>query len=357
MRPVEQRLQPAVLLLLLLLPVGQAWSATLFLHDPYPQLCITSEGAQYRVDDGSLQPSQGLFSLFPPDGKPLQPRLKIPPAAQPGELLRLYVTAIDPLDSVTVEVSTPGTHELTHGIGFRSRLDAGGEQWSVLLGIPSNAVVQQDDTLTLRISAGSRSCIFLQPLAIRERSFFFERIPLNGDLTALLSTPDPRKAAEYRALLRVLTSPHPDAVYETGPLAVPLPGARRTSGYGDRREYDFTDATTELSIHQGVDLAAPTGTPVPACGRGRVVFSGTRILTGNTVVIEHLPGLFSLYFHMSAILVADGDIVEKGRIVGKVGMTGLATGPHLHWEIEALGISVDPDALTESPVLDKDPVF
>ena len=143
MRPVEQRLQPAVLLLLLLLPVGQAWSATLFLHDPYPQLCITSEGAQYRVDDGSLQPSQGLFSLFPPDEKPLQPRLKIPPAAQPGELLRLYVTAIDPLDSVTVEVSTPGTHELTHGIGFRSRLDAGGEQWSVLLGIPSNAVVQQ----------------------------------------------------------------------------------------------------------------------------------------------------------------------------------------------------------------------
>jgi murein DD-endopeptidase MepM/ murein hydrolase activator NlpD len=355
--PVEQRPRPAVLLLLLLLlPVGQAWSGTLFLHDPYPRLCITGEGAQYRVDNGSLQPSLGLFSLFPPGERPLQPRLKIAPAAQPGELLRLYVTTIDALDSVSVEVSTPGTRELTHGIGFRSRLDAGGEQWCVLLGIPSNAVVQQD-TLTLRISAGSRSCIFLQPLAVRERAFFFERIPLNGDLSALLATPDPRKTAEYRALLRVLTSPHADAVYETGPLAVPLPGARRTSGYGDRREYDFTDATKELSIHQGVDLAAPTGTPVPACGRGRVVFSGTRILTGNTVVIEHLPGLFSLYFHMSAILVAAGDIVEKGQIVGNVGMTGLATGPHLHWEIEALGISVDPDALTTGPVLDKDPVF
>ena len=48
---------------------------------------------------------------------------------------------------------------------------------------------------------------------------------------------------------------------------------------------------------------------------------------------------------------------KRARIVGKVGMTGLATGPHLHWEIEALGISVDPDALTEGPVLDKDPVF
>ena len=83
------------------------------------------------------------------------------------------------------------------------------------------------------------------------------------------------------------------------------------------------------------------------------MLAAERIVTGNTVVVEMLPGLFSLYFHLSEIDVKPGDIVEQGQVIGKVGMTGFATGPHLHWEIEALGVPVDPDALVAGPILDK----
>jgi murein DD-endopeptidase MepM/ murein hydrolase activator NlpD len=184
-----------------------------------------------------------------------------------------------------------------------------------------------------------------------------ERFGISSAMTALLNVPDYRKDVESRTLARVVTTPHLDAVYETGPFLVPLPSARRSSGYGDRRELLNPDSTSSLSIHIGVDLASPPGTGVPACGAGRVVMAFKRILTGNTVVIEHLPGLFSLYFHMSAIDVSAGQIVKKGQIIGEVGMTGFATGPHLHWEIEALGVAVDPDSLTRGPLLDKNPDF
>ena len=110
-------------------------------------------------------------------------------------------------------------------------------------------------------------------------------------------------------------------------------------------------------MHLGVDIASPIGTPVPASGRGRVVFAGTRILTGNTVVIEHLPGFFTVYYHMSSLAVTVGDIVEKSQVIGAVGMTGFATGPHLHWEMQCVGVAVDPDAVSRVPLLDKRPDF
>jgi murein DD-endopeptidase MepM/ murein hydrolase activator NlpD len=209
----------------------------------------------------------------------------------------------------------------------------------------------------MQIRAGTRACVLVQPVALRERTFFSERIELTRDLSNLAQAPDAQKVAESKALWLILLSPHADAVFESGAFLVPIPSARRTSGYGDRREYAYADQTSDLSIHQGVDMAAPIGSPVPACGNGRVVFAGPRILTGNSLVIEHLPGVFSLYYHMSALLVAVGDVVEKGQVIGKVGMTGFATGPHLHWEVRVMGTAVDPDELSLTPLLDKEPDF
>jgi murein DD-endopeptidase MepM/ murein hydrolase activator NlpD len=207
-------------------------------------------------------------------------------------------------------------------------------------------------TLSLTVRAGARSAIYLAPVSISERTFRFEGIPMTANLEQL-KVEDPRKTAEARELIHIITTSDPDAVFDTGTIQNPLPGARRTSGYGDRRKYEYPDKTFDYSVHEGLDLAAPQGTPVPACGRGRVVFAGPRIITGNTVVVEMLPGLFALYFHLSQIDVEQGEIVGQGDIIGKVGMTGFATGPHLHWEISALGVPVDPDALTAGPILDK----
>src|SRR5208283_5254641 len=235
--------------------------------------------------------------------------------------LHVFVSSGEPLASVTVTLQNPGKQDLSHAVGFRASSEGSQETWAALVGVPADASARAY-SLELRITAGPRSCLLLKALTLERRAFFFERIGLTKDLTELYTAPDPRKIAEYRVLSRVLTTAHPDAVFETNALLVPFPQARRTSGYGDRREYVLADATRELSIHEGLDLAEPIGTPVPAAGRGRVVFASNRILTGNTIIIEHLPGLFSIYYHMSELVAAEGEMVEKGQIIGKVGMTG-----------------------------------
>jgi len=211
--------------------------------------------------------------------------------------------------------------------------------------VPSDAREGEYRLETLLVSR-ARSFQSLTPLRVSERAFFSEQIPLTAEMAALRNLPDPRKTAEAREMAELLSSPHSDVLFETGVFENPLPSARRSAGYGDRRKYLIPDSAPEFSLHGGVDLAAPEGTVVPACGEGRVVLAAERILTGWSVVVEHLPGLFSLYYHMSGISVKQGDLVEKGQPIGLVGKTGFATGPHLHWEVRAFGTAVDPDILT-----------
>ena len=77
-----------------------------------------------------------------------------------------------------------------------------------------------------------------------------------------------------------------------------------------------------------------------------------RIMTGNTLVIEHLPGLYSLYYHLDTREAEKNDFVEQGQLIGTVGHTGLSTGSHLHWEIRTCGIAVDPESFLRSDILD-----
>jgi murein DD-endopeptidase MepM/ murein hydrolase activator NlpD len=132
---------------------------------------------------------------------------------------------------------------------------------------------------------------------------------------------------------------------------------RRTSFFGDRRVFKYANGNEDTSIHAGVDYGVPTGTPVSACGPGRVVLARNRIVTGNSVVLEHLPGVYSLYYHLDSIAVNEGVMVDAGTLLGRAGATGLATGPHLHWEIRVAGENTDPDILMARPLLDKDAIL
>lgn len=340
---------------MILASAPNALPATLLITSPQIGLCVTSQDAVYQYSWGVLRPQSGLFSYAPLGKAPLTPQITAPQAAAPGDLLRIEVLQPEAVESVMAQILAPKQQVLSRGIGFRVPRPTESAQkdlWVVLLGVPDQAE-HGSYTLLLTIKAGDRSAVQLSPLPVRDRTFRFERIVMTTGLEELRTSNDPRKIAEARELIRILTTPHPDALFEFGTIRNPFPDARRTSGYGDRRKYIFPDNTFEYSVHEGLDLAAPEGTPVSACGRGRVVFAGQRIVTGNTVVMEHLPGLFSLYFHLSEIDVKTGDIVGQGDAIGKVGMTGFATGPHLHWEIEALGVPVDPDALAAEPILDK----
>ncbi len=337
-------------LLTMLAAAEPAVSATLLVTSPRLEICVTSEDAKYTYNWGVLSPQAGLFSYSPIGEAPLAPQVVAPQDGFPGCLLRIQLSEPEDVDSVSAQLLGPKQRTLSRGIGFRP-YPGQKAQWVVLVGV-TDVTAPGSYTVSLSVKAGARSAIYLSPVSISQRTFRFEAIPMTTALEQI-HEPDPRTIAEARELIRIITTSDAEAVFETGTIQDPLPAARRTSGYGDRRKYEYPDKTFDYSVHEGLDLAVPQGTPVPACGMGRVMFAGPRIVTGNTVVVEMLPGLFSLYFHLSEIDVKQGEIVGQGDIIGKVGMTGFATGPHLHWEITALGVPVDPDALVAGPILDK----
>ncbi len=112
----------------------------------------------------------------------------------------------------------------------------------------------------------------------------------------------------------------------------PLKG-RFTSGFGMRGN----------RMHKGIDLAAPTGTPVRAAAPGKVVYSGSGMRGyGKVVVLKHEKEFSTVYAHNSVLLVKRGQTVKKGQVIARVGSTGWATGPHLHFEVRRRGVAEDP---------------
>ena len=116
-----------------------------------------------------------------------------------------------------------------------------------------------------------------------------------------------------------------------GLFAWPVFG-RITSGYGWRKG----------EFHHGLDIACPVGTPIQAAHAGVVAFSGTKSVYGKTVIIRHANGLETLYAHNSKNMVKEGQQVKKGQVIALVGVTGRTTGPHLHFQVNLNGETLNP---------------
>jgi murein DD-endopeptidase MepM/ murein hydrolase activator NlpD len=121
-----------------------------------------------------------------------------------------------------------------------------------------------------------------------------------------------------------------------GPFIRPVEG-RVTSPYGERRVFN----NEVKSVHGGVDLAGPEGTPIRSAAAGRVVMVRECYIAGNTVIVDHGGGVFTYYCHLSEFKVEEGQVIEQGDPVGLVGLTGRVTGPHLHWGCRVQGKRVD----------------
>lgn len=122
-----------------------------------------------------------------------------------------------------------------------------------------------------------------------------------------------------------------------GKFRLPLEGVHKSGNFGKRRILNGQPG----SPHKGVDFSAPTGTPVHATQRGRIVVAEELYFSGNTVLLDHGLGIYTLYGHLSSVNVKAGDMAEAGAVLGKVGATGRSTGPHLHWGLTVNGAKVN----------------
>jgi len=213
-----------------------------------------------------------------------------------------------------------------------------------LAGVPVSLWLA-DGNYSLKISASTENGTieFSLPVHYQTKNFNKETIELNDNNTAIKTDNSPERMAQIEKLNGILFSTMVNDVYALGNYTSPTTSTRYTAYCGDRRVYAYSNGKSSTSVHYGNDYGIPEGSEIRSCAAGRVVMAENRISTGWSVVIEHLPGLYSLYYHCSELNVKEGEMVKQGELIAKSGSTGLATGPHLHWEMRLNGSAVRPE--------------
>ena len=123
---------------------------------------------------------------------------------------------------------------------------------------------------------------------------------------------------------------------------LPLPHSAKRSDFGEFRTYYYKGRKVSSAWHLGLDLASVARSPVPAAADGRVVFADYLGIYGNTVIIDHGLGLYTLYAHLAGLEISPGADVKRGQIIGHTDTTGLAGGDHLHFSVIVQGVFVNP---------------
>ncbi len=211
--------------------------------------------------------------------------------------------------------------------------DGQGGQWALVAVGPLAALGQQTVYVTATTASGMVTPLRL-PLVVRDGHYPVEDFYLDAQTSQLLA---PELVEGEAQRLEAMFKTGESLPLWMGPFVAPADGPI-TANFGARRRYNGGAAR----YHEGIDYGLATGTLVRAAAHGVVALAEPLAVRGNTVFIDHGMGVYSGYFHMSELLVAPGQRVEPGQVIGRVGSTGLSTGPHLHWEIRLHGINVSP---------------
>jgi murein DD-endopeptidase MepM/ murein hydrolase activator NlpD len=249
-------------------------------------------------------------------------------AVQPGEVVLFTATADGPIDALRARAFD---RELP-----TFRRDA--RTWQAVLGIdvdtPAASYPVSFDALLDQHTVGTTITLVVQKRIFPTRTLRVDDTFVNPPAPILK-----RITSEAAELARVWTQSAPSRLWGDA-FVRPVPQSA-TSSFGSRSIFNGQPRQP----HGGTDFLSPTGTPIHAPNSGRVVVARDLYFTGNTVVIDHGLGVFSLLDHLSVIDVHVGDQVAAGQIVGQVGATGRVTGPHLHWAVRIGDARVDPLAV------------
>jgi len=143
----------------------------------------------------------------------------------------------------------------------------------------------------------------------------------------------------YQTIVKACANPSPARLWQGqfGRMA-----GSRMAGFADHRTYFYNNAEIDKQVHLGIDLASTKRAEIKAANRGTIIFADYLGIYGNTIILDHGQGIFSLYSHLSEIGAAVGELKEKGEVIGLSGATGMAGGDHLHFSILVNGIFVTP---------------
>lgn len=267
-------------------------------------------------------------------------------ASQPAVTLTLAVShrakVIAPGDVVLVTVVPSAPVETVEGTAFDRRVifwkSDDGKEWRGLVGVPLDTPAGAHDVFVQ--ATGATGAIATRPLTLRLQDKQFATRRLTVDPRFVDPPADQvERILREQALLNETFLAVTNRLWR-GAFVGPVPG-RPNSSFGRLTEFN----KEPRGRHQGADYAVGTGTPVRAPNAGRVVIADDLYFSGNTIVLDHGGGLFSLFAHLSRMGVPRGTLVAKGDKVGEVGATGRVTGPHLHWAVRLGEVSVDPQSL------------
>ena len=204
--------------------------------------------------------------------------------------------------------------------------------WKALVGIPLAAKPGFEAIVVRRPGRGSQTLSY----EIGPAHYAVQRLTVPPSQVDL-SKQDLARYERERAHLAKVAATFSATPPATLSMRAPVDGVRSDS-FGKRRMFN----DQPRAPHSGMDIAAPAGTPVVAAADGRVIDAGAYFFNGNTVWIDHGSGLITMVCHLTSIAVKPGDAVKAGDVVGTVGATGRATGPHLHWSVSLNRAMVDP---------------
>lgn len=216
--------------------------------------------------------------------------------------------------------------------GQRALVFKDGAAWVAVIGIPLSAPLGMRQVVVR--DTGGRHEVDFEVGDKRYTSQSLKVSPRQVNLSAADLARVGRDKIRIDQALSRWTEPAPENLR----LSAPVPGPR-SSSFGSRRIFNGE----ARSPHSGMDIGAPAGTPVLAPIAGTVVDTGNYFFNGNTVFVDHGRGMISMYCHLSSIAVKPGERVAAGTQIGAVGMTGRATGPHLHWGLSLNRAWVDPE--------------
>lgn len=252
-------------------------------------------------------------------------------AVQPGEVVRI---------DVSCSCSGPLEHVKAEAFGHEIEFAPMGQRWRALVGIDLGVKPGAYTVPITATGAGLPSRMTVYTLHVAAKTFATRRLqvdpefvePSERELGRIV-----REAERIASLIKTVSTRRWDGMFLR-----PAAGAA-TSNFGIRSIYNGELRTP----HAGIDFRGRIGTPVKAPSAGRVVLADDLFFTGNTVILDHGQGLYSLLAHLSRVAVKESDEVMPGAVVGFVGATGRVTGPHLHWAVRLNEARVDPLSLLE----------